>query len=208
MLMPHMDAVEAAVYPTLERILNEREASAPMRLEHEEIRRSVERLGAIVGGPDPTFDRGSVLALRRVMLRPHVLLKTHLDEEELYLPILEDRLSPQGEAALGRALDHLAATPVPALSARHRPACRHRALGRPRHELGARSASSGPRSCSPATSRGGPRRFHSSCTASSRVATSTPRSRPLRSFVLAAAGVLVAVRALHWGRVPDLRSLG
>ena len=27
-------------------------------------------------------------------------------------------------------------------------------------------------------------------------------------LVLAAAGVLVAVRALHWGRVPDLRSLG
>ena len=43
------------------------------------------------------------------MLRLHVLLKAHLDEEELYLPILEDRLTPDGEAALGRALDHLAA---------------------------------------------------------------------------------------------------
>jgi Hemerythrin HHE cation binding domain len=112
MLMPHMDAVEAAVYPTLERILDEREVSAPMRLEHAEIRRYVDRLGTIVGGPDRTFDRGSVLALRRVMLRLHELLRTHLDAEETYLPILEEGLTPQGEAALGRALDHLVAAPV------------------------------------------------------------------------------------------------
>jgi hypothetical protein len=43
------------------------------------------------------------------MLRLHVLLKTHLDEEDLYLPILEDKLTTSGAAALGRALDHLAA---------------------------------------------------------------------------------------------------
>ncbi len=109
-LIPHMDAVEAAVYPSLERIMNDREASAPMRHEHEEIRRLVARLGEIIDRGEAAVDRGAVLALRRQMLRLHVLLKTHLDEEELYLPILEDRLTPEAEAALGRALDHLAAT--------------------------------------------------------------------------------------------------
>jgi len=109
MLIPHMNAVEAAVYPSLERIMNDREASAPMRQEHEEIRRLVERIGRIVDG-DASVDRATVLALRRLMLRLHVLLKTHLDEEELYLPILEDRLTSEAEAALARALDHLAAT--------------------------------------------------------------------------------------------------
>lgn len=50
-----------------------------------------------------------MLALRRVLLRLYALLKTHLAEEELHIPILEDRLTPAHEAALARALDHLAA---------------------------------------------------------------------------------------------------
>jgi hypothetical protein len=107
-LLPHMDAVEAAVHPTLERIMDDREASAPMRHEHEEIRRLVARLGDIIDSIDDCIDRASVLMLRRVMLRLHVLLRTHLDEEELYLPILEDRMTAEGEAALARALDHMA----------------------------------------------------------------------------------------------------
>jgi iron-sulfur cluster repair protein YtfE (RIC family) len=110
MLIPHMDAVEAAVYPTLERIMSDRDSSAPMRNEHEEIRRLVAAIGRVVDTADTDLDRTSVLALRRVMLRLHVLLKTHLDEEELYLPILEGSLTPAGAEALGRALDHLAAT--------------------------------------------------------------------------------------------------
>jgi len=108
-LIPHMDAVEAAVYPTLERIMKDRETSSPMRAEHEEIRRLVASIGEILDAAETKLDRGTVLALRRVMLRLHVLLKTHLDEEDLYLPILEDKLTPSGAAALGRALDHLAA---------------------------------------------------------------------------------------------------
>jgi len=111
-LMPHMDAVEAAVYPALERIMDDRLASAPMRREHEEIRRLIERIGEFVDASDRHMDHYAVLALRRAMLRLHVLLTTHLNEEELYLPILEDRLTPEGEAALGRALDHLAAVPL------------------------------------------------------------------------------------------------
>ncbi len=111
-LIPHMDAVEAAVYPTLERIMDDRQISIPMLHEHQEIRRLVERLGTIVDRADVELDRYSVLALRRLMLRLHVLVMAHLDEEELYLPILEDRLTPEAEAALGRALDHLATAPL------------------------------------------------------------------------------------------------
>ncbi len=108
MLIPHMDAVEAGVYPTLERIMDDRRASAPMRDEHEQIRKLVARTRSLLDSTDAGVDRYSVLALRRVMLRLHMMLRTHLDEWELYLPVLEQRLTPQGEAALGRALDHLA----------------------------------------------------------------------------------------------------
>jgi iron-sulfur cluster repair protein YtfE (RIC family) len=108
MLVPHMEAVEAAVYPTVERIMVDRESSVPMRHEHEEIRRLVASFGKTIETADSHLDRGCVLALRRVMLRLHVLLRTHLDEEELYVPILEGCLTPEGEAALARALDHMA----------------------------------------------------------------------------------------------------
>lgn len=107
-LIPHMEAVEAAVHPTLERLLADRRTSVPMAAEHREIRRLVTALGAFTIDDPAHGDRAAVLALRRVLLRLYVLLKTHLSEEELYIPILEDRLAPAEEAALARALDHLA----------------------------------------------------------------------------------------------------
>ncbi len=107
-LIPHMEAVETAVYPTLERLLAGSGATVPMAREHVEIRRLIDALGEFVEHPQAHADRVAVLALRRAMLRLYVLLKTHLSEEELYLPILEDRLTPGQEAALARALDHMA----------------------------------------------------------------------------------------------------
>jgi hemerythrin-like domain-containing protein len=109
MLIPHMEAVEAAVYPTLERLLAGSHQTAPMALEHDEIRRLVGAIGEFAEQPQAHLDRGAVLALRRVLLRLYALLKTHLSEEELYIPILEDSLTPAQEAALARALDHVAA---------------------------------------------------------------------------------------------------
>jgi hypothetical protein len=108
-LIPHMEAVEAAVHPTLERLLADRGTTVPMAAEHAEIRRLVAALGDFVDHPSAHADRIGVLALRRVLLRLYALLKTHLSEEELYIPILEERLTPPQEAALARALDHLAA---------------------------------------------------------------------------------------------------
>jgi hypothetical protein len=109
MLIPHMDTVEAAVYPTLERLFADRHTTAPMAIEHIEIRRLVGAIGEFADHPEGHADRGAALALRRVLLRLHALLKAHLAEEALYIPILEDRLTPVEEAALARALDHVAA---------------------------------------------------------------------------------------------------
>ncbi|MGA2514099.1 MAG: hemerythrin domain-containing protein [Candidatus Limnocylindrales bacterium] len=108
MLIPHMETVEAAVYPTLERLLADTQTTAPMAREHVEIRRLVGAIGEFAEHPQSHADRGAVLALRRVLLRLYALLKSHLSEEELYIPILEDNLTPAQEAALARALDHVA----------------------------------------------------------------------------------------------------
>ena len=108
-LVPHMEAVEFAVYPTIERLLAGTGKTAPMVHEHAEIRRMVAQIGEFANDPEAHGDRAAVLGLRRVALRLYALLKAHLSEEELYLPILEDTLTPAQEAALARALDHVAA---------------------------------------------------------------------------------------------------
>jgi hypothetical protein len=111
-LLPHMDAVEAAVHPTLERIMVDHDVTVPMGAEHAEIRRLVTGLAVFVDEPETHQDRVAVLGLRRILLRLHALLKVHLAEEELYIPILEDRLTAPEEQALARALNHLASTRV------------------------------------------------------------------------------------------------
>lgn len=108
-LLPHMEAVEAAVHPTLERLQEDHGATVVMAEEHEEVRRLMRQLGDFLDDPDMPGERASVLVLRRIVLRLYALLSTHLAEESLYLPILEDRLTEGQEAALARALDHLAA---------------------------------------------------------------------------------------------------
>jgi hemerythrin-like domain-containing protein len=107
-LLPHMDAVEAAVYPTLERLAADHGTTVTMAEEHQQIRRLMQQLGEFIDDPAAHRDRSSVLVLRRIVLRLYALLTTHLAEEELYLPILEGELKPAQEAALARALDHLA----------------------------------------------------------------------------------------------------
>lgn len=105
-LVPHMETVEAAVFPTLERLASTRGTTVPMAAEHDGIRRLVGVFGAFTDNPPAHVDRANVLALRRVLIRLHALLTAHLVEEELYIPILEGRLTSVEEAALARALDH------------------------------------------------------------------------------------------------------
>ena len=109
MLIPHMETVEAAIYPTLERLLTDRQTTAPMAREHVEIRRLVRVIGEFADHPQGHADRGAVLALRRVLLRLYALPRRISLEETLYIPILEGKLTPAEEAALARALDHVAA---------------------------------------------------------------------------------------------------
>jgi iron-sulfur cluster repair protein YtfE (RIC family) len=106
-LVPHMERAESTLYPELERLLESHRSMAPLRREHEEVRRLIAELGTL---RPPRADLGSELRLRRTLYRMYSIMKVHLAEEEAYLGVLERNLSPEEQAELAKALDHLTRT--------------------------------------------------------------------------------------------------
>ena len=109
-LVPHMEAAERALFPELERLMQNRHSMTPMRREHAQIRRLIDDLEkdriAIGDGP-PTLTAAA--ALRRSLYWLFATLKVHLAEEQLYADIAEHGLSPEREAALAAAMEHVGA---------------------------------------------------------------------------------------------------
>jgi hypothetical protein len=112
-LLPHVGAVEASLYPELERILACCHSMAGMRREHEEIARLVGTIGTyrdtLAGGG---LDTAEQTGLRRALYRLHALLKVHLAEEHLFVGVLQKNLSPEEADVLARAMDHALAEPL------------------------------------------------------------------------------------------------
>jgi len=107
LLIPHLEAAEAALYPELERMLQNRHSMAPMRREHEEIRRLVaeySRLLKAVGDERPHV--GKMVALRRVLYRLYALLEIHLVEEEVFVPIVTHGVTDEAAEVMAAALKH------------------------------------------------------------------------------------------------------
>ena len=113
-LVPHIDAVEMALYGQLEQLMEGRHSMAPMRHEHEELRRLIVTLGEYrtrMDAPD-CLDQACALGLRRALYRLYALLKVHLAEEELYLRVLDHNLSAPELDLLARGIEHATAEPV------------------------------------------------------------------------------------------------
>lgn len=95
-LIPHAHAEDRALYPVVGQILGAPEATATMSRDHVEVGRLTQELGAlrsqISGAAVGGFE---AKALRRVLYGLYALVKVHFaKEEELYLPILDARLTP------------------------------------------------------------------------------------------------------------------
>lgn len=107
LLVPHMEAAERAMYPELERMLQNRHSMTPMRREHSEIRTGVAELVRLRAIADRTpLAINDQTALRRTIFRLYSLLKCHLAEELLYAEIVEHGASPEAEKALATAMEH------------------------------------------------------------------------------------------------------
>jgi hypothetical protein len=108
-LLPHMEKVEAAVHPELDRLMSCRLGMAPLDREHVEIRKLVAQLGGLttaIEGREPTG--GEALELNRILLKLFSIVKAHVREEALYVPILEHNLSEEQTEAIAVAMEHTA----------------------------------------------------------------------------------------------------
>ena len=111
--VPHMETIERTLYDQLEQLMGGRHSMAPMRAEHEAMRRLVEELGRYrrhAEGCRWTAVEG--MALRRALYRLHAIIKVHLAEEELYLRVLDQNLTDDDKDRLARGLDHAMTEPL------------------------------------------------------------------------------------------------
>ena len=107
-LIPHAEAEEQALYPVVARVMGAPEATATMSRDHVEVRRLTDELGLLrlkIGSSALTAAQAN--GLRRVLYGLYTLVKVHFaKEEEVYLPILDLRLTPATARDLFEKMEH------------------------------------------------------------------------------------------------------
>ncbi len=95
-LLPHAQAEEAALYPVVGKVMGAPEATGTMSRDHVEVGRLIEELGMLRSNiSGSTLTAAQIKDLRRVLYGLYTLVKVHFaKEEEVYLPILDARLTP------------------------------------------------------------------------------------------------------------------
>ncbi|MBI2764473.1 MAG: hemerythrin domain-containing protein [Chloroflexi bacterium] len=109
-LLPHAHAEERALYPVVARLMGAPEATATMSRDHIEVGRLTEALGALQSGlSGATIDAGQAKALRAVLYGLSTLVTVHFaKEEEVYLPILDQRLTDMEARQMFEAMEEAA----------------------------------------------------------------------------------------------------
>ena len=109
-LIPHAQAEDEILYPIVGMIIGAPAATATMCREHEEIRRLSEELSVLRQEIFGTYLPPSMArTLRRVMYGLYALVKIHLvKEEEIYLPLLDKKLTVEEASRLFKAMEKAA----------------------------------------------------------------------------------------------------
>lgn len=110
-LLPHAQAEDRALYPVVARLMGAPAATATMRHEHGAIAQLCHDLGNLRPRLAHTTAVTDDLAreLRRVLYGLHALISEHFaEEEEVYLPLLEERLAPEEARALFQEMESAA----------------------------------------------------------------------------------------------------
>ena len=101
-LIPHAKAEEAALYPAVQQAIGSPEATRTMSRDHVEVVRYVEELDGLRQSLSPR----NFKSLQRVLYGLYALVKVHFaKEEEVYLPILEERLTLEQAREMFEAME-------------------------------------------------------------------------------------------------------
>jgi iron-sulfur cluster repair protein YtfE (RIC family) len=95
-LLPHAQAEEAALYPVVGRAMGAPEATGTMSRDHVAVEGLIDELGLIRSNMSGSaLTAAQIKDLRRMLYGLYTLIKVHFaKEEEVYLPILDARLTP------------------------------------------------------------------------------------------------------------------
>jgi iron-sulfur cluster repair protein YtfE (RIC family) len=110
-LIPHAHAEEAMLYPMVAQVIGAPEATATMRRDHVEIRRLTDELSELRLQLAATLEmtERQERALRRVLYGLFAVVSLHFaKEEEIFLPMLDERLTDDTAAALFAAMQESA----------------------------------------------------------------------------------------------------
>ena len=94
-LIPHAQREDRVLYPTVQRAMGAAEATATMSRDHVEVGRLTEELGAARSRlAEAELDAAKAKDLRRILYGLYALVHVHFaKEEEIYLPLLDERLT-------------------------------------------------------------------------------------------------------------------
>ncbi|MBI1793281.1 MAG: hemerythrin domain-containing protein [Chloroflexi bacterium] len=106
-LKPHAEAEEAALYPVVQKVLGSPDATKTMSRDHVEVGLYIDELALLRNGlTDNALTAAQVTSLRRVLYGVYALVKVHFaKEEEVYLPILDQRLTPESAQEMFEAME-------------------------------------------------------------------------------------------------------
>jgi len=109
-LKPHAEAEDAALYPVVQQILGSHDATKTMSRDHVEVGNYIEELVTLkkdIKGGELTL--AQIQSLQRVLYGVYALVKVHFaKEEEIYLPILDQRLTPESAQEMFEAMEDAA----------------------------------------------------------------------------------------------------
>jgi iron-sulfur cluster repair protein YtfE (RIC family) len=109
-LIPHAKAEDLALYPVVQKVMGAKEATATMSRDHLEVDRLTAELGDLLIKLDhAAITDEQANSMRRILFGLYALVKVHFaKEEEIYLPLLDARLSEKDAAAMFEAMEHAA----------------------------------------------------------------------------------------------------
>ena len=109
-LIPHAHAEDAALYQVVGRFMGAAQATATMSRDHVEVGRLTDELAAVRLEITASHrDDRQAKMLRRILYGLYALIKVHFaKEEEIYLPLLEARLTGDEARELFDAMEHAA----------------------------------------------------------------------------------------------------